>query len=61
MVQFKKGMMIFKQIETAGDLQRGQAAQQRVVLTTRMRQPQETRDRMFKKGMMVGVHAKESY
>lgn len=59
MVQFKKGMVIFKQIEPAGDLKWGQAAQQRVVLTTRMQQPQETRDRMFKKGMMVGVRAKE--
>lgn len=59
MVQFKKGMMIFRQIEQERDLQMGQAAQQRVVLTTRLRQPQETRDRMFKKGMMVGVRAKE--
>ncbi|GCE22852.1 hypothetical protein [Dictyobacter kobayashii] len=59
MVQFKKGMMIFKQIEQDADLKLGQAAQQRVVLTTRMQQPQETRGRMFKKGMMVGVATKE--
>ncbi|GCE30709.1 hypothetical protein KDA_61930 [Dictyobacter alpinus] len=61
MVQFKKGMMVFKQIDQVEDLKWGQTAQKRVVLTTQFQQPQDTRGRIFKKGMMVRPIIKKAY
>ena len=60
MIQFKKGMMVFNQVEQTTDLKFGQTVPQRVVLVTRMQQ-QETRGRMYKKGMMVGSTVKGLY
>lgn len=60
MIQFKKGMMVFNQVEQTTDMKFGQTVQQRVVLSTRMQQ-QETRGRMYKKGMMVGSTVKGLY
>lgn len=62
MIQFKRGMMVFRQVEQTTDQSWGQTAQQRVVLTTRINQQQdETRERQFRKGMMVGTTARERY
>jgi hypothetical protein len=58
MMQLKKGMMVLRQVEQTADQQWGKTAQQRVVLSTRVNQEQETRDRRFQKGMMVGSAAK---
>jgi hypothetical protein len=58
MMQFKKGMMVLRQVEQTAGQQWGKTAQQRVVLSTRVSQEQGTRDRRFRKGMMVGSTAK---
>ncbi len=58
MMQLKKGMMVLRQVEQTADQQWGKTAQKRVVLSTRVTQQQETRDRRFQKGMMVGSAAK---
>ncbi|GER90889.1 hypothetical protein KDW_50510 [Dictyobacter vulcani] len=52
--------MVFNQVEQTTDMKFGQTVQQRVVLVTRMQQP-ETRGRMYKKGMMVGSTVKGLY
>ncbi|GCE08742.1 hypothetical protein KDH_17130 [Dictyobacter sp. S3.2.2.5] len=58
MIQFKKGMMVFNQVEQTTGLKFNQAAQQRVVLGTQIQQVRQSNGRMFKKGMMVGSTVK---
>ncbi|GHO83522.1 hypothetical protein [Dictyobacter formicarum] len=58
MIQFKKGMMVFNQVEQTTGFKFSHAAQQRVVLTTRVQQTRQSEGRMFKKGMMVGSTVK---
>lgn len=58
MMQLKKGMMVLGQVEQTSGQRWGKTAQQRVVISTRVNQGQETRQRHFKKGMMVGSAAK---
>ncbi|GCF09420.1 hypothetical protein [Dictyobacter arantiisoli] len=58
MMQFKKGMMVLRQVEQTTVQGWTAQAQQRVVLVTRVNQQQETRNRRFQKGMMVGSTVK---
>lgn len=61
MIQFKKGMMVFNQVEQTTGFKIEQAAQQRVVLSTQVQQARQSNGRMFKKGMMVGSTVKGLY
>jgi hypothetical protein len=58
MMQLRKGMMVLRQVEQTATQHYGKITQQRVVLSTRVSQEQETRDRRFQKGMMIGSTAK---
>jgi len=58
MIQFRKGMMVFNQVEQTTGIKFNQAAQQRVVLSTQVQQARQSNGRMFRKGMMVGSTVK---